>query len=189
MIHRRMRGRVAFSLAATVLAASAGVSAAEPMEIHRAQAGDFSKSSWALAESTHGRYSVRMPVAFNDISGAPDSGAVKHVYAINGLKDGIKFSVVRLDYGDDKTAAQKYFEGACASGQYGADLKECRRFEFAGHASVDLSIEGTTSWARIREVKLDDDLILMTVESSTAPQQPALPMIRRFLDSLKIQAP
>src|SRR5215212_8508987 len=102
-----MRSATFFSLSAAILTLAAGVSAAAPMETHRTQAGDFSKSRWVLAESTHGRFSVRMPMPFNDLSAAPDTGAVKHAYVINGLKDGLKFSVVRMDYGDDKHAAQR----------------------------------------------------------------------------------
>src|SRR5262245_12694147 len=47
--------------------ALAGIAAAGPqMHFHRKQAGDFKQNFWVKADSTEGRFSVLMPVPFND---------------------------------------------------------------------------------------------------------------------------
>ena len=45
------------------------VASADPgVRMHRQQAGEFNLDSWSIAQSTEGKFSVRMPVRFNDFT-------------------------------------------------------------------------------------------------------------------------
>src|SRR5262245_46057780 len=56
-------------LTALLLSASLALPAtAQEMKMHRKQAGEPDATGWMLAKSTEGRFSVKMPIRFNDFT-------------------------------------------------------------------------------------------------------------------------
>src|SRR5262245_55810108 len=98
--------------AALCLAVLAGAAAAQERKMHRVQAGELDASGWTTAKSTEGRFSVRMPLKFNDFTvteSKPDT-PVKRAFTVGARSsEKIAFVATRLEYRKGAAAAREHF--------------------------------------------------------------------------------
>src|SRR6266404_1378281 len=79
--------------------------------LHRVQAGIPDKSGWVTAESTYGKFSVKVPVPFNDytVEDTNSSHLVRKVETVGCTNSvGIKFTASRIFYRSSDTAANVF---------------------------------------------------------------------------------
>ena len=71
--------------------------------MHRIEAGDRGPDGWFLAQSTKGKFSLKLPVKFNDFSVGPmtlTTGGVAEAHILGGVdqETGAKFSMTCMHY-------------------------------------------------------------------------------------------
>lgn len=83
---------------------------AKGLVMHRSQAGVPDATGWITAESTHGGFSVRLPIPFSDFSMDIDDGTpVRRVDAVGCLgSERIKMSATRATYASAEIAAAQF---------------------------------------------------------------------------------
>jgi hypothetical protein len=162
---------------------------AEPqMEMHRVQATTRDPSGWYLAASTHGSFSVLIPIPFNDFTVTEDDPKVGKIRTHTvGAKsaEGIKFSATELPIVTGRTptnlvALPQQFR---KPGQTVSDLDSS---SFAGYPSVSFSVKGPSSGAYMRYVMTPKSLITVILEYPKDQAKIAEVFRSPFLSSLKI---
>jgi hypothetical protein len=176
-------------LTIVLLSVSGMAWAAEPkMEMHRVQATTKDPSGWYLAASTHGNFSVLIPIPFNDFTVTDDEskfGKMKtHIVGAKSA-EGIKFSATEAPIVEGKTPTNladfpKQFS------KPGHKVSDIDTSSFAGYPSVSFSVTGPTSGAYTRYVKTPKSLILVILEYPKEQAKAAQEFRSPFLSSLKI---
>jgi hypothetical protein len=176
----------AFAATCALLAAS-GDAAAPKMHMHRATVG--SPGKWQLAASTEGRFSVQLPVAFNDFTvESGDTEEVTRIFVVGGKSsDDFKFTAIRMVYRDGASAAERYFQRFCNDPIFGDELKERRRLKQEGREGVQLTAANARSWTAQRAIRLGSDLILMIVEAPADAAEKMPKLAGMFFDSLQVE--
>jgi hypothetical protein len=161
------------------------------MEMHRLQVQTPSGSDWYLAESTHGSFSVLIPIPFNDFTvteNDPHLGTIK-TYTVGAKSaEGIKFSATetpiipnrtpdRLDELPQKLASR------CQK------VSEIVEAAFSGWSSISFAVSGTETGAYLRYVKTQNSLFVVILEYPNTYRSEAAALKSRFLDSLQIKTP
>jgi|KBSMisStaDraftv2_1062788.scaffolds.fasta_scaffold04687_10 hypothetical protein len=171
-------------------AAAAGPEAGQ-MTMHRQGAGEPGKSGgWILAASTEGRFSVQLPIKFNDFTvyEVPEAPAVRTYTVGARSSEQISFVATRIVYRQGATAAKRFFarfeEGR---GQAAAPLS-ATPVQFGALRAVDLLFRGPTAVNYQRVVLLDSDLIMLSVEAPAQHDAAAKELAARFFDSLQVDA-
>jgi len=162
---------------------------AEPkMEMHRIQATTKDPSGWYLAASTHGAFSVLIPIPFNDftvIDDDPKFGKIKgHIVGAKSA-EGIKFSAAEapIIVGKTPTNLASLPQQFSKSGNTVSDIDNSL---FAGYPSVSFSVKGPSSGAYMRHVKTPKSLIVLVLEYPKEQAKAAEGLRSTFLSSLKI---
>lgn len=162
---------------------------AEPkMEMHRIQATTKDPSGWYLAASTHGTFSVLIPIPFNDFTVADDDPKVGNIKTyIVGAKsaEGIKFSATETPIiaGRSPTNLASFPQQFSKPGHKVSDIDTSL---FAGYPSVSFSVKGPSSGAYMRHVKTSKSVILVILEYPKDQTKTAEGFRSTFLSSLKI---
>ena len=162
---------------------------AEPqMEMHRVQATTKDPSGWYLAASTHGSFSVLIPIPFNDFTVTDDDPKVGKIKTHTvGAKsaEGIKFSATETPIIEGRSPTNL----AALPRQFrkpGQTVSDIDTSLFAGYPSVSFSVKGPSSGAYMRHVKTPKSLILVILEYPTDQAKGAEGLRSVFLSSLKI---
>jgi hypothetical protein len=162
---------------------------AEPqMDMHRVQATTKDPSGWYLAASTHGSFTVLIPIPFNDFTVTDDDPKVGRVktYTVGAKSaEGIKFSATETPIieGRSPTNLAAFPQQFRKPGQTVSDLDTSL---FAGYPSVLFSVKGPSSGAYMRHVKTPKSLILVILEYPMDQAKAAERFRSVFLSSLKI---
>jgi uncharacterized protein YjeT (DUF2065 family) len=192
----RRIGYVLFGVAGIYCVVKIGESMAQPeaavkpqMQMHRVQATTVGDSGWYLAESTHGSFSVQLPIPFNDFTLTatdPKAGTIK-TYTVGGQSvEGMKFSATEMPLASgrappDIDGIPKSFE------RDGQHLSDVVKASFLGWPSITLSVAGPQSGAYMRYVWTSNSVITVILEYPAARRSEAALLKARFLDSLKIK--
>ena len=173
------------------LALLAGAAGAQEMKMHRKQAtGEADPSGWMLAASSLGRFSVRLPIKFDDftIAEAPEApAALTHTVGAKS-RDGISFTATRIAYRRRAATAQEYFARfEKGQGQTAVPVSVTPRRVGALRA-VDLVFRGPTAVNYQRVVLLEHDLLMLSVESPAQHNATAQELAAGFFDSLQVDA-
>jgi len=162
---------------------------AEPqMEMHRVQATTKDPSGWYLAASTHGAFSVLIPIPFNDFTVTDDDPKAEKIKThIVGAKsaEGIKFSAAETPIIAGKTPTNL----ASLPQQFskpGHTVSDIDTSLFAGYPSVSFSVKGPSSGAYMRHVKTPKSLIVVILEYPKDQAKAAEGFRSTFLSSLRI---
>ncbi len=194
----RKIGYVLLAVAGIYFTVKVGDSLAQPdaaakpkMEMHRLQATTPGDAGWYLAESTHGSFSVQLPIPFNDFTltaTEPASGTVK-TYAVGAQSaEGIRFSAIKMPFLLGKTPPDldQIPQDLARSGQQVSDVVKS---SFSGWPCISFSVISSQSGAYMRHIRTSDGVIIMVLEYPAAHRPEAVPLKSRFLDSLKIKTP
>jgi len=166
-----------------------GLGWAEPqMEMHRVQATTKDPSGWHLAASTHGTFSVLIPIPFNDFTVTDDDPKVGRIKTHTvGAKsaEGIKFSATETPIieGRSPTNLASLPQQFSKPGHTVSDIDTSL---FAGYPSVSFSVKGPSSGAYMRHVKTPKSLILLILEYPNDQARAAEGFRSSFLSSLRI---
>lgn len=137
--------------------------------VHRRAAGEPGEDGWYLTESTEGGYSVKVPFAFNDITGIgrTEKGQVARMYAV-GTKtpEGIQFTAVKGARTDNKPIPEAL--ESLAKG-FGKDVKGKRHVTHAGMSGIELRLIGPERAGVSRVLLSDTTAVTLTVENKAAP--------------------
>lgn len=158
------------------------------MTMHRIQAGSLDASGWAVAESTHGAFAVKMPCTFNDFS---MDQSVAHTPVIKSYTLGCvrpderKFSATRIQYRNGAKDARSFFENiARGEGRSGAHIA---RSTYMGMPVVDIIIDNTAQCGFLRYVLADDDTLLLATEAPRGSCQGLDAQSSEFFTSLSVR--
>jgi len=186
MINCRLPAILIFLLSASLAAAQ---SLPDGMTMHRKAAGTIDSSGWTNAESTKGRFAVRLPLQFNDFTmQMPETEANVATTFVVGAKssEGIKFAAQRIVY-RKKEAAPHFFARLRAGAGFRSRPESVITHQFHGRPSVDLLVQQGDVTGHMRYVLMDDSLVFLVVEvpnksRSLVPIQ----LVRSFFDSLRV---
>jgi hypothetical protein len=163
---------------------------AEPqLEMHRIGATTKDPSGWYLAASTHGTFSVLIPIPFNDFTGTVESSKVGKIKThIVGAKsaEGIEFTATETPImaGKSPTNLASMPEQFSKPGHKVSDIDTSL---FGGYPSVSFSVKGPSGGAYIRYVKTAKSFILVLMEYPKDQARTAQEFGPTFLSSLKIK--
>lgn len=186
MISHLRSGVLIFLLSAHLAAAQ---SVPDGMTMHRKSAGELDSSGWTNAASTEGRFSVRLPLKFNDfMMRMPKTEANLATMFGIGAKttEGIKFLVQRFVY-RGKDAASHFFLRVQAGTGFKTKPAAVNTHQYQGRPAVDMLLKDSRATGHLRYVLMDDSLIYLIVEvpeksRSLVPKR----MVRQFFDSLRV---
>lgn len=154
--------------------------------MHRTQAGTPDQSGWVTAESTGGKFSVKLPLPFNDFTVEEnDSSSLTRKVEVVGCKstEGIKFSASKIFYKSPGTAAKQFEKLKSGDGLPGAIVT---RGQVNGYESYDVTIGDASVMAKQRMVLVGDEIYLLIVEWPVGQQTLANSLAARFFDSLSV---
>jgi hypothetical protein len=160
------------------------------MKMHRKQAGEVDSTGWMLAASTQGRFSVRLPIKFNDFTvvEVPEAPAARTYTVGARSSEQIAFVATRIVYRKQRASAQEYFARfEKGLGQAATPVSVTPR-RIGALRAVDLVFRGPTAVNYQRVVLLDSDLLMLSVESPAEHQAAAQDLASRFFDSLQVDA-
>ena len=163
---------------------------AEPqMEMHRVQATTRDPSGWYLAASTHGSFSVLIPIPFNDFTVTEDDPKVGKIrtYTVGAKSaEGVKFSATETPIvaGRSPTNLTAFPEQFRKPGQTVSGIDTSL---FGDYPSVSFSVTGSSSGAFMRCVKTPRSLILLILEYPANEAKTANGFRSVFMSSLKIK--
>jgi hypothetical protein len=155
------------------------------IQMHRIQVSEKDSSGWHPARSTNGRFSVLLPLPFNDFSASgDDSSEVLRSEVLGGKStEGIMFSATRIYYVRGELA-EKYFSNFKSGKVFSG--AQTRAIRFKNHDAVDIEVSTSTSSSRQRAVLLNGSMILLIVEWPREYESIVKDIAGTFLDSLEI---
>ena len=160
------------------------------MTMHRVQAGEPDASGWVTAASTEGRFSVRLPLRFNDFSliePNPKASTLRTFSVGAKSQEGIKFSATRIVYRQGAESAKHFFSRLEKGQDLGAAPESVTPHRIGGRRTVDLTLKQASAVSYQRAVLLDSDLLLMVVESPRSHDATAHQLAAPFFDSLVVR--
>ncbi len=173
------------------LVLTAGEAAAQEMKMHRKQAGEPDKSGWMLAASTEGRFSVQLPLKFNDFTVVESnpSAPANRTHTV-GARSSERIAVVatRIEYRKGAAAAKEYFSRFEKGEGLGAKPESVTPAKAGALRAVDLVLKRPADVLYQRVVLLEAGLLLMNVEAPREHDATAQQLAARFFDSLKVDA-
>lgn len=174
-----------FSLCLSAWAADGG-----EMKMHRKQAGEPDKSGWMLAASTEGRFSVRLPIKFNDFTvvEVPEAPAERTHTVGARSSEGVTFQATRNVYRKERASAKEHFARFEKGQGQTAKPVSVTPLQVGPLRAVDLVFRGPTAVRYQRVVLLDSDLLMLSVESPAEHSAAVQALAARFFDSLQVDA-
>jgi hypothetical protein len=168
----------------------AGQAGAQEMKMHRKQAGEPDQSGWMLAASTEGRFSVRLPIKFDDFTvlEVPEAPAMRTHAVAATSSERVAFVATRIVYRKERASAKERFARfEKGQGQTARPVSVTPR-QVGPLRAVDLVFRGPTAVSYQRVVLLDSDLLILSVESPAQHNAAAQDLAARFFDSLQVDA-
>jgi hypothetical protein len=179
-------------VAVALLLVAAGFSSAQERSdtrVHRENAGTLDADGWIMAESTEGRFAVRLPCQFNDFTintpeqELPTTGA----FLLGCLRqDKRKFLASQMAFKAGAEAARQSFEFN-SKGLLMPRLTTRRQSSFEGYRVVDFEIRNASYCGFIRYVLVEPTEIVMHVEAPPAHCDSLSLDAQIFFSSLKIR--
>ena len=154
------------------------------MTMHRVQAGTPDESGWVTAESTYGKFSVKLPVPFNDftVEDTNSSSLVRKAEMVGCTNSvGIKFTASRIFYRSSGTAAKMFEKQKLGGGLPGAIVTSG---QVNGYESHDITFGEKSALARQRTILVGDEIYVLIVEWRAGQETSANSLVPIFFDSL-----
>jgi hypothetical protein len=161
------------------------------MTLHRVGAGTPDQAGWYFAKSTKGKFSVKVPVPFNDytMEVTAEDGRRLGGHGIGGKSlDGITFSITELREGS--VIEERTLKGFPATYRSkGASVTDERYFKYAGFPAVEFVTTAPGSICHVRQIVLPDRVYLVMVEYPPLVSAKASALVETCFDSLEIAEP
>jgi len=170
---------------------AANLQAQEPPVIvmHRSGAGQRDETGWTDAKSTEGKYSVRLPVVFNDFTmrdPSPNS-VIDRLFVIGALSaEGIKFAVTRTTY-RASTDAEPFFKKWKAGNVLRGKEESRKVSDYQGFESVDVTGADDASLYRGKVILVKSDLFLLMIEAPLSQRELVDKLTPTFFSSLSFE--
>lgn len=166
----------------------------EGTTIHRKQAGELDASGWTTAASTHGGFSVRLPLKFDDTTTeTPINSEIAKLFIVGGTIIGgtnakkQTFVAMKMQL-RQKDAPNHFF--ARIRGKEVRPGRAVKMHMFQGREAADLTLRSSEAFTYIRYVRLPDGVMMLRAEIPRRPRTlPPLAKVRKFFDSLRISRP
>lgn len=158
------------------------------MTMHRLQAGAPDESGWALAESTHGAFSARLPCTFNDFTVEDLTGNenVSRSDAVGCQRpDGEKYSVTRIHYRGGAKMAKSFFEKNKQASAFPGAKKTA--FAFKNMSALEVSISEPTRCGTLRFLLVGPTTVLMVAEAPAAQCEHLNSQVPTFMSSFAVK--
>ncbi len=155
--------------------------------MHRTQAGQLDPSGWTRAESTNGKFEVRLPCLYNDFTvDESDPGSkVKRTDTVGCLRaDGKKFSVTRVRYKNPEADALYFFENGKREFQKGG--AKASALTVQGLPAFELVVAESSRCGFVRMIHAFPENVLLVAEAKGAACNGLEALSRPFLDSLTL---
>jgi hypothetical protein len=170
---------------------AANIQAQEPpvIAMHRSGAGQRDESGWMDAKSTEGKYSVRLPVVFNDFTMRDPSpqSIIDRLFVIGALSaEGIKFAVTRTLY-RDPTDADPFFKKWKAGNVLRGKEESRKVSDYQGFESVDVTGSNETALYRGKVILVKGDLFLLMIEAPLSQRELVEKLAPTFFSSLSFE--
>jgi hypothetical protein len=166
-----------------------GQKAPAGLTMHRQRAGAPNADGWYDAKSTEGRFSVSLPIPFNDFTlrAKEKDGAEVVSYVIGSTsKEGFKFSATEML----NTRRTREFDARAYVEKFKADKRNTvsneTLFEVDGHSAVQFHVSNAQQSAYMRAIVVPPGVLLLIVEYPTRLERDVISLVRHFFDSLKI---
>ena len=157
--------------------------------MHRSDAGQLDSTGWTDAKSTGGRFSVRLPVPFDDFTVKnSDEGPQAGQFFVIGAAtpDGVRLSVTRASY-DNPDAAAHYFRNWQTGGVLRGKQEDHRVTKYRGFDAIEISASDDSSIIYARTILVRQNLLLQTIESPLSQRTVAEQLKATFFQSLSFQ--
>ena len=175
------------SILAVACCVFAATVVAQEIRHHRKGAGTFTGNTWALAESTEGRYSVLMPAPFDDYTQESNTSKTLHGYYLRArFPDTTLFTALRAEYGDAETSAQNC-RRMRDENPWGAAQKSRRVMKAGGRDAVEMTIDDDRAFMVMRVVCLKTEGLILSIAVPRHKAAYAQSVAGKFFDSLKIR--
>jgi hypothetical protein len=158
------------------------------MTLHRLQAGVVDQSGWAMAESTQGAYSAKLPCTFNDftINDLTGKENVSWTYGIGCRRpDGEKYSVVRVQYRNGEEMAKAFFDRSKDTFAFPGSKR--KQLIFQGLPTVEVAVTEPTRCWTMRYLLAGSNVILMVAEAPAAQCRHLRSQVSTFFSSLVVK--
>lgn len=162
--------------------ANAQTSLPPGLKMHKTQAGKLGPDGWTDARSTEGRFSIRLPILYNDltVTESDPKADVKLGHTVGGkTADGFKVSATRIIY-RAKGLASKNFE------KFSKSAPNTKRLTYKGYEAVEFELSNSTSFSRQRAVLIGDEEIVLILEAPKTLQSALNEIAPRIFDSLNV---
>ena len=173
------------------LALAAGAACAADIKMHRKQAGELDKSGWTLAASTEGRFSVRLPLKFNDftvVDSDPNAAAARTFTVGARSSERIAFVATRIVYRKGAESAKLYYSRFEKGQDLPAKPDSITQRKVGSIPAVDVVLRKGDDLMYQRVVLLGADLLMLTVETPKEHQASVQQLVPVFFDSLQVEA-
>jgi hypothetical protein len=154
--------------------------------MHRVQAGTPDETGWLTADSTSGRFSVRVPIPFNDFTVEDtDPSSLTRKVEVVGCKsaEGIKFSASRVFYKAQGTSAKQFEKMKSGGGLPNANATPAK---VGGHEAVDIAFGDSSVKANQRAILVGEEIYVLIIEWPVQQKALAASLVPIFFDSFKI---
>jgi hypothetical protein len=157
--------------------------------MHRSGAGQLDSTGWTDAKSTEGKFSVRLPVPFDDFTVKnSDEGLQAGRFFVIGAAtpEGVKLSVIRASY-DNPNAAEHYFKNWQKGGVLRGKQEDHRVTNYRDFDAIEISASDDSSIVYARTILVKRDLLLQTIESPLSQRAVAEQLKATFFQSLSFE--
>lgn len=171
-------------LACLALACSATLG--QELKMHRKLAGEQPDAAgWMLAKSTDGRFSVKLPLKFNDFSviEVDPKAPVARTHTV-GTRSTERITL-QVQYRKGATSAKEFFANFEKGQNIGGKPESVTPRKAGAQRAVDVVMRRSKDVAFQRIVLLDTDLLMLTVDAPAEHEALARQLAATFFDSLQ----
>ena len=157
--------------------------------MHRSGAGQLDSTGWTDAQSTEGKFSVRLPGPFDDFTVKnSDEGPQSGQFFVIGTvtPEGVRLSVTRASY-DNPDAAEHYFRNWQTGGALRGKQEDRRVTKYRGFDAVEISASDDSSIIYARTILVKQNLLLQTIESPLSQRTAGEQLKVTFFQSLSFE--
>jgi hypothetical protein len=157
--------------------------------MHRSGAGQLDSTGWTDAKSTEGRFSVRLPVPFDDFTVKnSDEGPQAGQFFVIGAAtpEGVRLSVTRASY-DNPDSAEHYFRNWQTGAALRGKQEDHRVTKYQGFDAVEISASDDSSIVYARTILVKRNLLLQTMESPLSQRAAVEQLKATFFQSLSFE--